>query len=374
MKIAILGTRGIPNNYGGFEQFAEYISIGLVKKGHDVTVYNPKFHPYNEPEFKGVNIIKVNSPEETLGSVGNFIYDYNCLKDAKQRNFDVIYEAGYATCSPFFYLLKSKESKLITNMDGLEWKRSKWNFFTKKLMKLLEKNAVKKSQYIISDNKGIQQYYKQTYNKESFFVPYGADLPESVDINFVKKLGLEEGNYFILIARLEPENNIETILKAYTKSKRTERFLVIGNNTTKYALYVKSKFNTSNIEFCGSIYNKEMLDSLRFYAKAYLHGHSVGGTNPSLLEAMASSSFIIAHKNSFNISVLKTGGIYFGSIEELEKIFTTIDTYIIKKKASFIQSNLCEIDKNYNWQSIIDKHEEIFKTILLKNKIHNYVE
>src|SRR5215216_3264604 len=124
MRIAILGTRGIPNNYGGFEQFAEYISIGLAKKGHDVTVYNPKFHPYKEAEFKGVNIIKVYSPEEKLGSVGNFIYDYNCLKDAKQRNFDVIYEAGYATCSPFFYLLKSKKSKLIINMDGIEWKRS----------------------------------------------------------------------------------------------------------------------------------------------------------------------------------------------------------------------------------------------------------
>jgi glycosyltransferase involved in cell wall biosynthesis len=259
-------------------------------------------------------------------------------------------------------------------MDGLEWKRSKWNFLTKKLMKFLEKNAVKKSQYIISDNKGIQQYYKQIYNKESFFVPYGADLPEKVDIIFLKKLNLEEGNYFILIARLEPENNIETILKAYTKSKRTERFLVIGNNQTKYARYLKNKFNTSNIEFCGSIYNKEMLDSLRFYAKAYLHGHSVGGTNPSLLEAMASSSFIIAHKNSFNISVLKKGGIYFDSAEELEKVFTTIDAYILKNKASFIESNLCEISKNYNWQLIIDEHEEIFKNILLKNKIHNYAE
>ena len=137
MKIAILGTRGIPNNYGGFEQFAEYISIGLVKKGHDVTVYNPSFHPYKETKFKGVNIIKAYSPEEKLGSMGNFIYDYNCLKDAKQRNFDIIYEAGYATCSPFFYLLKSKKSKLITNMDGIEWKRSKWNFLTKKLMKFL---------------------------------------------------------------------------------------------------------------------------------------------------------------------------------------------------------------------------------------------
>ena len=102
MKIAILGTRGIPNNYGGFEQFAEHLSIGLVQKGHDVTVYNPHFHPYNIPEFKGVTIIKIESPEKKLGSAGNFIYDYRCLKDAMYKKFDIIYEAGYATCSPFF--------------------------------------------------------------------------------------------------------------------------------------------------------------------------------------------------------------------------------------------------------------------------------
>ena len=154
-------------------------------------------------------------------------------------------------------------------MDGIEWKRSKWNFFTKKLMKYLEKNAVNKSQYIISDNEGIQQYYKHTYNKESFLLPYGADLPVATDICFLEKLKLEKENYFILIARVEPENNIETILEAYTKSKRTEKFLVIGNNLTKYATYLKEKFSNLYIEFCGSIYDKRMLDSLRFYSKAY---------------------------------------------------------------------------------------------------------
>lgn len=102
MKIAILGTRGIPNNYGGFEQFAEFVSVGLVKKGHDVTVYNPHFHSYNCNEFKGVKIIKIKSAEESIGAAGNFLYDYRCLKDAAKRNFDIIYEAGYATCSPFF--------------------------------------------------------------------------------------------------------------------------------------------------------------------------------------------------------------------------------------------------------------------------------
>lgn len=369
MKVAILGTRGIPNNYGGFEQFAEYVSVGLVQKGHDVTVYNPDFHPYNKTKFKGVNIIKIKSPEEKLGSAGNFVYDYNCLKDARHRDFDIIYEAGYATCSPFFYLLKHTNAKLITNMDGLEWKRSKWNFATKKIMKYLEQLAVKKSPYLISDNKGIRQYYRQEYNKESFFVPYGADLAADIEITYLEKLGLQKGNYFMLIARLEPENNIELILDAYIRSGREEKFLVIGNHNTKYASSLLNKFRHSCIDFCGSIYNKQMLDALRFHARGYLHGHSVGGTNPSLLEAMASSSFVIAHNNSFNKSVLKNGGIYFDSIESLENIFINIDDYILNNREHFIQANIHEINTNYNWQLIIDKHEEIFEIILSGNKV-----
>jgi glycosyltransferase involved in cell wall biosynthesis len=374
MKIAILGTRGIPNNYGGFEQFAEYISVGLVKKGHDVTVYNPHFHPYNMPDFKGVNIITIKSPEEKLGSAGNFIYDYNCLKDATYRRFDIIYEAGYATCSPFFYLIKSTGAKLITNMDGLEWKRSKWNFFTKKLMKYLERNAVKKSQYIIADNKGIQQYYRKEYNKESFFIPYGANVPENENVAYLEKFDIKKGNYFLLIARLEPENNIELIFEAYIKSQRDEKLLVIGDNNTKYARFLANKFKHKCIQLCGGIYNKEVLDSLRFHCKAYLHGHSVGGTNPSLLEAMASSCFIIAHKNSFNSSVLKECGVYFDSIETLKSIFTNVDAEIFNYKTKFIQGNLNEINENYNWQLIIDKHEKIFKSILSKDIVYFYVQ
>ncbi|SFQ26659.1 DUF1972 domain-containing protein [Parafilimonas terrae] len=363
MKLAILGTRGIPNNYGGFEQFAEYISVGLVNKGHDVTVYNPHFHKYNMPEFKGVKIIKMNSPEKLFGAAANFIYDYNCLKDAKRRNFDIIYEAGYATCSPFFYLLKSTNTKLITNMDGLEWKRSKWGYFTKKLMKRLERNAVKKSEYIISDNKGIQEYYKEMYEKDSFCVAYGSDISLDNDIRHIEKFSVQRENYFMLIARLEPENNIELILNAYVKSAREEPFLVIGDNSTKYGKWLQKRFNYMQIKFCGSIYDKKVLDALRFYCKAYLHGHSVGGTNPSLLEAMGSSAFIIAHKNAFNIAVLKTNALFFSSIEELKNIYINLDINYTYKKEQFLNKNLEEIEKHYNWQYIINKHEEIFQKI-----------
>lgn len=364
MRIAILGTRGIPNNYGGFEQFAEFISVGLVKKGHDVTVYNPHYHSYDCNEFKGVKIIKVKNAEQRIGAAGNFLYDYRCLKDAAQRNFDIVYEAGYATCSPFFYTLKGTRTKLITNMDGIEWMRAKWSFFEKRLMKYLESLAVRRSHYIISDNPGIQHYYKEKFNKDSFFIPYGADLSLNPDKKDLERFNVKPANYFMLIARMEPENNIDIVLQAYKQSGRTEPFLVIGNHEIKYGRALHKKYNSGPIRFLGSIYNKKILDSLRHFCKAYLHGHSVGGTNPSLLEAMASSAFIIAHKNPFNASVLKSNALYFDTAESLCEIFGNINSHLSLYKRDFINSNKKEIDRNYRWQSIIDRHEEIFHDIV----------
>lgn len=368
MKLAILGTRGIPNNYGGFEQFAEFVSVELVKKGHDVTVYNPRSHPYKKNEFKGVKIIHINSPEKTIGSAANFIYDYLCLKDAAKENFDIIYEAGYATCSPFFHLLKNTTTRLITNMDGLEWQRSKWNFLTKKLMKYLEGLAVKRSHYMISDNPGIQDYYKKNYEKDSFLIAYGASLSLQPQEKDLKQFAVTPENYFMLIARMEPENNIDLILQAFKKANRTEQFLVIGSYENKYGKFLFKKYNSKQIRFLGSIYDKRVLDSLRFYSKAYLHGHSVGGTNPSLLEAMAASAFVIAHNNPFNASVLKSNAFYFDSVENLCALYQTIDNYAADRKL-FIQNNIEEIDTNYRWQTIINKHEEIFRQILLISRI-----
>ena len=239
-------------------------------------------------------------------------------------------------------------------------------------MKYLEVLAVKRSHYIVSDNLGIQEYYKENFNKDSFLISYGADSNLTHDENDLLSFKISAGNFFLLIARMEPENNIDVILQAYKKSGRTESFLVIGNYETKHGRYLYKKHNNNQINFLGSIYNKKILDSLRYYCKAYLHGHSVGGTNPSLLEAMASSCFIIAHKNPFNNSVLKEGGVYFDSIETLKTIFDTVDAEIFNYKTKFIQGNLSEINKNYNWQLIIDKHETIFKSILSKNKIPCY--
>lgn len=366
MKIAILGTRGIPNSYGGFEQFAEYLSVGLVKLGHSVTVYNVHFHEYDQPEFRGVIIRKIYSPEKQIGAAANFVYDYLCMKDALKQDFDIIYEAGYHSNAPSYYLLKENSPIVITNMDGIEWKRSKWNYFTRQLIKRLEKIAVRKSDYLVSDNPAIQEYYKEVFNAESFCVAYGADIVEHFDEELLASYNVTANNYFLLIARLEPENNIEMILDGYVLSADVRLFLVIGNTDTKYGRFLQTKYRNTNIHFLGAVYKKEILDSLRYYCTLYFHGHSVGGTNPSLLEAMASQALIASHDNKFNKSVLNNNTLYFVKDKDVASIICNVNSLGDDKRQIFIENNKAQIINNYSWKSIIFQYDSLFREVLKK--------
>jgi len=361
MKIAILGTRGIPNNYGGFEQCAENLSVSLVENGYDVTVYSTDSHPYQSKIFKGVNIIKKYCPENNIGSAAHFIYDFICLKDALKKEFDVIFEFGYQSVAISFLLLPIKKSVIVTNMDGLEWKRAKWSPYVKKLTKWFEKIASKKSTFLISDNKGIQDYIKQKYNKESVMIPYGADKVNPTK-ELLTKYNVKIEEYFLLIARLEPENNIEMILDGFLISESPISFLVVGNTETSYGKYLQDKYILGNIVFLGSVFNKEHLDSLRKFAKVYFHGHSVGGTNPALLEAMAAQAFIFAHNNVFNRDVLEDNAFYFNNSNEVQQLLNCLKD-IEKSKKEKISNNSIKIDNDYSHQNITNQYIDLIEKI-----------
>lgn len=325
VKIAIIGTRGIPNYYGGFEQFAQYLAQGLVERGHDITVYNPIDHPFKEETFGGIKIVRKWHPENKIGSFSNFIYDYLCLKDALGKGFDIIYEAGYGTNAPSHLLLNIDRSVIMTNMDGLEWKRAKWNYLTKMLMKYFERLTVKTSHCLVSDNVGIQAYIKNKFGRDSRFLAYGADPVGQCPVEPLAQYGVTPQGYFLVIARIEPENNIEVIINGYLKSSSTLPILIVGSKSTRFFGKLAAKLpDDNNIRFVGGIYDKPALDTLRQHALIYLHGHSVGGTNPSLLEAMASGAFISAHENEFNRSVLEDNALFFSNEEVLAGHFRDI--------------------------------------------------
>lgn len=363
MKIIILGTRGIPNNYGGFEQFAEYLSLSLKNKGHDVSVYNSHNHPYQQKTWNGVNIIHKFDPEYKLGTVGQFIYDLMCIKDLKKHKADIILQLGYTSSSVWWWLLP-KNSTIITNMDGLEWKRTKFSKKVQNFLKFAEKLGAIHSDYLVADSIGIQNNLKKTYNLDSTYIPYGTDIFEEPNISVLKDYNLEKYSYDLLIARLEPENNIETILQGVTDSNIERPFLVIGNHMTKYGNYLKEKFRKENIKFLGGIYKKDVLNNLRYFSNIYYHGHSVGGTNPSLLEAMASNSLICANNNEFNKYILEEDAYYFTNSNDLKEIHINIkrnDTENIK-----IQNNLKKVKELYSHERIAEQYLDLFEKALKK--------
>ena len=180
MKIAILGTSGIANFNGGFEQFAEFFSVYLAKNNHEVYVYNSSQHPFKEKTYNRVNIIHCYDPEHKIGTAGQFIYDFNCIIDSRKRNFDVILQLGY-TSSAIWHRLLPKKSVIITNMDGLEWKRSKYSKHVQRFLKYSEKLAAKSSDYLIADSIGIHAYLNKTYGLDSQYIAYGAELFNNQD-------------------------------------------------------------------------------------------------------------------------------------------------------------------------------------------------
>ena len=359
MKIAILGTRGIPNHYGGFEQYAELLSVFLAAQGWDVTVYNSHNHPYQESEYKEVKIKHIYDPEKGLGTVGQFFYDLGCILNTRKQKFDIIYQLGYTSSAIFNFLFDSKTT-LVTNMDGLEWKRTKYNKYVQKFLKYSEKIAVKRSHFLIADSLGIKKYLDDKYDTSTYYSAYTANIPTLFLKEHLNQYFLKPFEYNLLIARLEPENNIDTIIQANVLNNLKIPLIVIGNHKTEYGqLLVERYKDFKHILFIGAVYQKNILDSIRHFSKMYFHGHSVGGTNPSLLEAMACQCNIIAHDNTFNKSVLEESAWYFDDAEKLHELILSFDSHL-----SFWehcrQSNLKLIKSNFS-------EEYIFKS--LKEKL-----
>lgn len=357
MRIGIIGTRGIPNHYGGFEQFAEYLSQDLTSKNVEMYVYNSHNHPNQKKIWNGVNILHKYDPEYKIGTIGQFIYDLLCIIDSRKRNFDIILQLGYTSSSIWNWLLP-KNALLITNMDGLEWKRNKFSWFTKLFLIFAEYIAVKSSDFLIADSKGIQLHLHNKYKVKSKYIPYGANVFSNPSQNVLYKFSLKELEYDLIIARLEPENNIELVLDGVNESSNYQRkMIVIGNTKTEYGEKLINKYQyCKSIVFLGAVYDIFLLNNLRTFSNLYFHGHSVGGTNPSLLEAMASNTLICAHNNIFNKSILGKDAFYFDTTSDVKKLLE------INKNDHFtyVSNNIAKIEKIYNWENISNEYYDLF--------------
>ncbi|HLI92338.1 MAG TPA: DUF1972 domain-containing protein [Puia sp.] len=359
MRIGILGTRGIPNAYGGFEQFAQYLALGLHRRGHDLYVYNSSDHPYREAEWNGVHIVHCRNWEHKIGTAGQFLYDLNCFRDARRRNFDILLQLGYTSSSVWHRFWPGNAINVI-NMDGLEWKRSKYNRLTRKFLRRAEGLAVRHGDILVADSIGIKDYIQAEYGRSSVYIPYGAEIPEKFDAEIPARYGLECGGYSLLMARMEPENNIEMIIRGWLASDKTRPLVLVGNTGNSFGQYLVRTYQHKQLHFTGAIYEPEVIHALRHFSALYLHGHSVGGTNPSLLEAMACGCVIAAHDNPFNRAILGDQAYYFSSAKQVCDALERNSA--VEEKLAWQEKNREKIKNIYNWDKIVGDYENVFRS------------
>jgi glycosyltransferase involved in cell wall biosynthesis len=356
LKIAILGTRGIPNNYGGFEHIAGYLSKGLVERGHELTVYNSSKHPYQGNKWYGIRIVHCFDPEYLIGVPGQFIYDLNCILDARKKNYDILLMLGYTSSSIWGFLYPSK-TIIITNMDGLEWQRTKYSKFVRGFLRFAEKLAVQSSRFHVADSPVIKEYLDAKYQINCKYIAYGADLYPATEENLLKEYDLKKYRYFLLMARMEPENNIQMILDGFCQTSSNIKFVIIGNIRNGFGKYLVEKYkNESRIIFLGAIFDELKVQTITAFCKLYFHGHSVGGTNPSLLDAMAARIPLAIHNNAFNKSLVNDNALQFSDATDVRNIINSNQYY----NETHIQNNYVTIKNQFGWDRIIGQYENYF--------------
>jgi glycosyltransferase involved in cell wall biosynthesis len=360
--IYIVGVRGIPNRYGGFERLVEVLAPHWARQGHIVTVFceADTTQVVGVEEWQGIRrwFLK----RHLNGPAGTILYDYAAFRRIPPGSYVIIF--GYGTAL-FQSLLKFRHIKHAVNMDGIEWMREKWGRAAKIWLKWNEALAARLSDILIADHPEIQTSLQSRFGVKPEMIAYGVSIERQLCETVVLSHPLERylsEPFFLIIARPEPENQIHIMLDAYRKSASSIPLLVIGNFSQN--IYGRALLREyPEVVFAGAIYDAIFLNLLRARATYYLHGHSVGGTNPSLIEAMAVGGLVVAHDNIFNRWVLGGGGLFFHSAEQLAEILivpvSEAERMSLKRRAF----ERCEDD--FLWKGILCKYDNILNRLVV---------
>ncbi len=324
--IIVLGIRGVPAQHGGFETFAEYLCRYLILRDWKVTVYcqDEGIGSIYQSEWEGVNLLHISV--KRTGPLGTIIFDMKSFVHSL-RHDGVFLTLGYNTA--IFNLLHRLKGKCnIINMDGIEWKRQKWGGGAKSWFWLNERFGCWFANHLVADNPCIADHLATRISRNKItMIPYGGSEILEADEAVLARYGIEKDNYAILIARAEPENSIFEVVKAYSTKQRSSSLVVLGDYKPATNAYHRAVMSAASDEviFPGAIYEAKKIRALRFFARVYVHGHQVGGTNPSLVEALGAGNAVLAHDNKFNRWVAKDGAIYFNDVltakDAFDKLF-----------------------------------------------------
>lgn len=389
--VYIIGSKGIPAKYGGFETFVENLTS---KKINESIKYHVACMGKDNYTFEHNNAMCFNINVPNIGPAKAVYYDVmalkQCIKDIKENNVEngIVYILA-CRIGPFIGHYKKKLKKLgiklYVNPDGHEWKRAKWNWLIKKYWKFSEKLMVKHADLLICDSVNIEKYIKEDYKKynpNTTFIAYGSDVTKSTLkdddeqlLNWYKEKNVKPKEYYLVVGRFVPENNYETMITEYMKSKTTKDFVLITNveqNKFYDALKEKTHFEQDKrIKFVGTVYDQELLKKIRENAYGYIHGHEVGGTNPSLLEALASTKLNLLLDVGFNKEVGQDGAVYWNKEEgNLSNLINKLDNILEDEIEKYSNKAKKRIQDEYSWKKIVEDYEKIFlkkKILLISN-------
>lgn len=356
--ISIIGTAGLPANYGGFETLAENLTANLKEKFNFIVYCSKKNYQDFKTHHNGAKLEYINLKANGIESIA---YDIvSILRSINRSDVILILGVSGSIILPIVRILFKK--KIIVNIDGLEWKREKWGIIARLFLKYSEFLAIKNSSVVISDNNGIYEYVKKEYNKESNLIAYGGDydLDKSLSIKSAFDLQFSSKSYALTVCRIEPENNIHQILQAFANNSSLDLVCVGNWSKSDYGRKLKSKFSAiRNIKLLEPIYDMSTITWVRSNCKFYIHGHSAGGTNPSLVEAMWLGIPILAYDVNYNRSTTDNKAIFFKNQKELEKILLKINETDLED----IGLKLKKVAKiRYSWKVICSQYEDIFNS------------
>lgn len=352
-RVAVIGTVGVPACYGGFESLVDNL-LDWTPADVEYTVFcSAKKYEKRLETYKGARLVYL---DRDANGVSSIFYDFDGMK----RSFgaDVMLILGVSGCLFLPFIRRRFKGKIITNIDGLEWKRTKWNWLARRLLKFSEKMAVRFSDVVIGDNKGITDYVKREYKKDAVLIAYGGDHVSKVEDDLLyEKYPFCKGSYAVTVCRIEPENNIRAILEAFAKMPE-QNLVIVGNwEKSEWGRNLRSEFSgRANLHLLDPVYEPHTVNWLRSNAALYVHGHSAGGTNPSLVEAMNLGLPVLAFDCVYNRATTEEKALYWKNSGDIIRI-------IMEENGRFaaVASGMAEAGKRlYSWKRIAQQYNELY--------------
>lgn len=356
-QLIVLGIRGVPAQHGGFETFAEYL-CKYLEGSWQIIVYCQEDGQGAIYESEWGKVKRIHIPVKQTGPLGTIIFDLRSIIHSLRFN-GIFLTLGYNTA--IFNILHRLWRKVnVINMDGIEWKRQKWGKLAKAWFWLNERFGCWFGNHLIADHPRIEDHLATRVSQGKItMIPYGGLEVSGAERGHLEPFGLSPGSFSVVIARAEPENSLLEIVEGFSRQPRNHKLVVLGNYADDNAYHQSVKAAASDeVLFPGAIYDIEVVSALRFFASFYIHGHQVGGTNPSLVEALGAGNAVIAHDNPFNRWVAKDGAVYCAGSDGFDQVFSASlgDEALIERLKQNSRKNFID---NFQWNSILSQYEQL---------------